>query len=85
MAGENGDIMVLEVGSHDERIMLNEYKGIISLIICREGADGKNYFRMAFPKTKSGPSNTAIPLGVRLGARKQAIGIMKQFIKALEA
>jgi hypothetical protein len=84
MPGENSDLMVLEVGSHDERIMLNEYKGIISLITCREGTDGKNYFRMAYPKHKDGAGKVAIPLGVRLGARKQAIGIMKQFIKALE-
>lgn len=84
MPGDNGEIMVLELGAHNELLMLNEYKGRISMIVCQRGTDGKNYFRMCYPKKKDGAGDVAIPQGIRLGARKQAIGILKQFTLALE-
>jgi hypothetical protein len=84
MMGNNGELHVVELGAHDERLMLNEYKGKVAIIICREGTDGRNYFRMAYPKTKNGHGETAIPLGVNLGAPKQAIAILEQFLAVLK-
>ncbi len=84
MAGSGNELYVVELGEHDERLMLNEYKGRVSVLVCREGDDGRNYFRMAYPKIKGGHGQTAIPMGVRLGSPKQAIGILEQFLAALK-
>ena len=85
MSDNNGELHVVELGQHDERLMLNEYKGRIAILVCREGRDGRNFFRMAYPKTKDGHGETAIPLGVTLGQPKQAIGILEQFTAVLKA
>jgi hypothetical protein len=83
MPGPNGELYVVELGHHNENLMLNEFKGNISLIVCTQGQDGRNYFRMAYPKNKHGQQETAIPIGVKLGNKDQAIRILTQFITVL--
>lgn len=83
MPNEN---LFIQIGQYNDGVMLNHYKGEVSLVAAQEGKDGKTYMQFAFPKdnkTKE-PKETAVPMGVRLGKPEQAIGILKQFIAALD-
>lgn len=76
----------IQIGQYNDGVMLNWYKGEVSLVAAQEGKDGKQYIQFAFPKdnrTKE-PKDIAVPMGVRLGRPDQAAGILRQLLAALE-
>ena len=82
----NQENFFIQIGKFNDGIMLNWYKGEVSLVSANEGKDGTQYIQFAFPRdnrTKE-PKEVAVPMGIRLGKKDQAIGILKQLLMALE-
>jgi hypothetical protein len=75
----------LEGSKWNDGVALDEYNGIFSVVAAqRSRTNGKIYKRYAFPQNKDKKAvDTAVPMGVRLGNRTQAIQILKQALAAL--
>jgi len=81
------EIFIRNEGSeYGDGFVLNKYGDRYSLIAAREGkGDGTLWKEWAFPQGKDKqPREKAIPLGVRLGNRVQAIAALRKAIAALE-
>lgn len=86
MSNDNRDSFFIQVGQYNDGVMLNYYKGEVSLVSAQEGKDGTRYIQFAFPRdnrTKEA-KDIAVPMGVKLGRPDQAKGILKQILMALE-
>ena len=71
---------------YGDGVLLDKYGDRYSLIAAQESksAVGTVYKRWVFPQTKDKkPMDKAVPMGVRLGNREQAIQILKQALAAL--
>ena len=75
-------------GSSDygDGVVLNKHGDRYSLVAAHESQNGGTVYKeWAFPQDKEKkPRAKAIPLGVRLGNRTQAIGILRAALAALE-
>lgn len=71
---------------YKEGIKLDNYKGVWSLVCCREGNEGQLYPQWAFPQDKDRkPRPKAIPIKVVLGSSKaDAIINLKKLLFQLE-
>lgn len=76
----------IEGNQYGEGVMLNKHGDRYSLIAARESQKGGTvYMEWAFPQDKERkPKAKAIPLGVKLGDRNHAIGILRSILLALE-
>jgi hypothetical protein len=76
----------LEGGEYGDGVVLNKYGDRYSLVAARESQKGGTVWKeWAFPQDKEKkPRAKAIPLGVRLGDRNQAIGILRAALAALD-
>jgi hypothetical protein len=81
---ESKTLHTVELGQYDEGLMMTDYGGRIGIYSCKEGRDGKKWMRFCHPSTKDGPSDQKYPQGLTLGERKQAIGILEQFLHVLK-
>jgi hypothetical protein len=84
MTEDPRELHEIEIGAYDESLVLNRYNGKIFIVSARRNAAGQKRFRMAYPKMKDGPGERAIPLQVCLGQPKQAVGILRQFLDAIQ-
>lgn len=76
----------IEGGDYGDGAMLNKYGDNYSIIAAQESQTGGTvYKRWAFPQDKDKkPRPKAIPMGVKLGNRTQAIGILRAMLAALD-
>lgn len=76
----------IDGGEYGDGVLLNKYGDRYSLVAARESQNGGTVYKeWAFPQDKDKkPRAKAIPLGVRLGNRTQAIGILRAALAALE-
>ena len=81
---ESKTLHTIELGHHDEGLMMTDYGGRIGIYVFKEGRDGQKWMRFCFPSTKDGASDQKIPLGLTLGDRKNTIGILEQFLHVLK-
>lgn len=84
MRKESITIHEIEIGAYNESLVLNQYDGKLYIVSARRNADGQPRFRMAFPKLKDGPADRPIPIQVCLGQPGQAVGILQQFLDAIQ-
>lgn len=68
-----------------EGVAVNEYNGNYSVVAAqRSKTNGKIYMRFAYPQNKDKqPLDTAVPMGPKIGDRKQSIAFFKQALAAL--
>ena len=68
-------------------LLLNEHNGVVSIISAgKPRGNGTVYMKWAYPQIgpKPGePAHTAIPMGVRLGNAREAVKILRFFLKQL--
>jgi hypothetical protein len=75
---------------YGEGLLLDEYRGTISIVNAREGEDGKIWkdwvcpIHKKQPKLKDDGSPVMLPSGVRLGDPKTAIATLKAMILMIE-
>jgi hypothetical protein len=76
----------VEGGQFGEGVLLDKYGDRYSLVSAHESQNGGTVWKeWAFPQNKEKkPKDKAIPLGVRLGNRIQAIGILRAALAALD-
>ena len=73
----------IEGSDYNEIIIIEEYKGQISLVLGNLGRDGTAYKKWAFPQTKDKkPTGKALPLKIPLG--KNAVKTVKMLLAYLE-
>ena len=75
----------IEGSQYGDGVLLDKYGDRYSLVSARESKNGGTVWKQwAFPQTKDKkPMDKAVPMGVRLGNREQAIQILKQALAAL--
>jgi hypothetical protein len=76
----------IRIGDSNKFLILNEYKGELSILSAYEGSDGNTYWSMVFPRLKDKkPGDKAIPQKVQLGTPANAVRALKQMIQHIEA
>lgn len=74
----------IEGSDYNEIIIIEEYKGQISLVLGNLGRDGTAYKKWAFPQTKDKkPTGKALPLKIPLG--ENAVKTVKMLLEYLES
>lgn len=69
---------------YNDGVMVNEYGDTVSLVSAREGKNGQIYKDWCFPQDKDRkPKERSIPMGVRLGTKKNAVAMLLQALAAL--
>jgi hypothetical protein len=68
---------------YNDGAMLEEYKGVFSLVSANEAKDGTVYKKWGFPQKDKKPIAQAIPWKVRLGSKEQAVTTLKFFLDQL--
>jgi hypothetical protein len=69
---------------YNEGISLDEYNGVISLVLAQEGEDGTIYKRWCFPQVKGKkPGAKALPWRIALGKPQEAVKVLQYFIDAI--
>ena len=67
-------------------LVLDSYGGVYALSVGQKSRNGVVHKRWCFPRDQGGrPRDRAIPLGVRLGARADAIAAVRWLLAQLEA
>lgn len=86
MSGEFELFFRTELSKYGDGVMLNKYGDTYSIVAGQESQNGGTvYKRWAFPQGKDKkPLEKAVPMGVRLGSRTQAIGILRAMLAALD-
>jgi hypothetical protein len=76
----------VEDSKYGDGVMLDKYGDRYSLVAAQESQNGGTiYKRWAFPQDKEKkPREKAVPMGVNLGNRIQAIGILRAALAALD-
>jgi hypothetical protein len=68
---------------YNDGAMLEEYKGVFSLVSANEAKDGTVYKKWGFPQKDKKPISQAIPWKVRLGSKRQAVKTLQYFLDQL--
>lgn len=84
MGNGTTQLHTVELGDRQDGLMLAEYNGIIQINRYFQGSDGKNYPKMCYPKTKAGPSEKVLPMGINLGKPVDAVRLLTQFLHVLK-
>ncbi len=67
-----------------EGFFVEEYKENFSIVAGTEGNEGTNFKRWVFPQDKDRqPREKAIPMGVKLGTRREAIEVLRKVVAEL--
>ena len=76
----------VEGSKYGEGAMLNKYGDNYSIVAARESLKGGTIYKdWAFPQDKDRqPKAKAVPMGVKIGDRNQAIGILRAMLAALD-
>ena len=75
----------IESSKYNEGVFFSEYKGVFQLISGVQGREGTNVKKWSYPQIKNSPSAKAIPMGVNIGYRDEAIEMLKTILKELGA
>jgi hypothetical protein len=81
---ESKTLHTVELGHHNEGLMMTDYGGRIGIYSFNEGRDGKQWLSFCFPIGRDGKSDIKLPRGITLGERKQAVAILEQFLHVLK-
>ena len=70
---------------YGEGILLQEYNGTISLVSAAESKNGGTVFmKWVFPQGKNRqPIEKAIPMKIDLGSPREAVNVLKHFLRQL--
>jgi len=69
---------------YNQGVLLDEYNGVYSLVSAKQG-DSKVFTQWCKPRVgEEKYAQTAIPMGVRLGDRAQAITVLEKFAQGLK-
>jgi hypothetical protein len=75
----------IQLGNSNRGIMLNEYKGELSIVEAREAPDGKLWINFCYPQYQKQPQEPAVPKGIKLGSPAQAAKILKQLLAMVQS
>lgn len=72
--------------AYHEGIMIDKYRGTWSIIAARKSKNDKVYMMWGYPQKgkEREPLERAVPWGVKLGNRKQAIAILERFLDVVK-
>ena len=74
----------LESSDWNDGILLNKYGDQYSLLAAQEGKEGNAWKRWVFPQNKDRePLDKAIPMGVKLGRKDEAIELIEKIYAEL--
>jgi hypothetical protein len=68
---------------YNDGAMLEEYKGVFSLVSANEAKDGTVYKKWGYPQRDKKPISQSIPWKVRLGSKRQAVKTLQYFLDQL--
>ena len=69
---------------YNEGVFFTEYNGKYQLLTGQTGKDDENYKKWVFPQGKDRlPGEKAIPMGVTIGGKDEAISILKAMLSEL--
>ena len=71
---------------YGDGIILDEYKGVYSLILGKRGQQDVIYDKWIFPQGRDQkPIDKSLPWKIKLGKKEEAVKVLKFFINELEA
>ena len=69
---------------YNQGVLLDEYNGVYSLVSAKQG-DSKVFTQWCKPRVgEEKYSEKAIPMGVRLGDKAQAVTVLQRFVQMLK-